>query len=289
MKNWNEIRTAACVARLGTVTAAAQDLSVHRATVIRHIDLLEQEYGAKLFVRAQHGYTATDFGKELLAVADLTSSRFEQLHRYVKKSSKDLQGQLVVAAFDMLVPKLLPVLARFSTEYPTMNVLLNTGPGIARLDHGEADIAFRVGKKPDHPDLIVRPFQRESMGLFASKSYLNRMGMPTDVKAMSDHVFVSTSDPRALRAASFRWMDRSIPGQCIRYRFGEMINAERAIAAGLGIGFLPHSSAQENPDLIQVMSPLRNWSINSWRVTHVDLHRSGKIKAFLDIVKSAYQ
>ena len=42
MDNWDEIRTAFQVARKGTVSGAAEQLGVHHATVIRHIDALEQ-------------------------------------------------------------------------------------------------------------------------------------------------------------------------------------------------------------------------------------------------------
>ena len=44
--NWDEIRTAFHVARLGTVSAAAEALGVHHATVIRHIDALEKRLEA---------------------------------------------------------------------------------------------------------------------------------------------------------------------------------------------------------------------------------------------------
>ena len=49
MDNWDEIRTAFQVARLGTVSGAADVLGVHHATVIRHIDALEGRLGVKLF------------------------------------------------------------------------------------------------------------------------------------------------------------------------------------------------------------------------------------------------
>ena len=42
MDNWDEIRTAYHVARVGTVSGAAERLGVHHATVIRHIDALEE-------------------------------------------------------------------------------------------------------------------------------------------------------------------------------------------------------------------------------------------------------
>ncbi len=64
--NWDEIRTAYHVARLGTVSGAAEALGVHHATVIRHIDALEARIGVKLFQRHARGYTPTEAGEDLL-------------------------------------------------------------------------------------------------------------------------------------------------------------------------------------------------------------------------------
>ncbi len=51
-----------------TVSGAAEVLGVHHATVIRHIDALEQRLGVKLFQRHARGYTATEAGQDLLQV-----------------------------------------------------------------------------------------------------------------------------------------------------------------------------------------------------------------------------
>ncbi len=58
MDNWDELRTAYQVARLGTVSGAAEVLGVHHATVIRHIDALEGRMGVKLFQRHSRGIHA---------------------------------------------------------------------------------------------------------------------------------------------------------------------------------------------------------------------------------------
>ena len=60
LDNWDEVRTAYQVARLGTVSGAAEVLGVHHATVIRHIDSLEKRLGTKLFQRHPRGYTPTE-------------------------------------------------------------------------------------------------------------------------------------------------------------------------------------------------------------------------------------
>ena len=79
MDNWDEVRTAYHVARLGTVSGAAEALGVHHATVIRHIDALEGRLGVKLFQRHARGYTATEAGEDLLRVARATDDQFAQL------------------------------------------------------------------------------------------------------------------------------------------------------------------------------------------------------------------
>ena len=55
MDNWDEVKTALHVARVGTVSGAAEVLGVHHATVIRHIDALEERLGVKLFQRHPRG------------------------------------------------------------------------------------------------------------------------------------------------------------------------------------------------------------------------------------------
>ena len=68
---WTEIRTAAQVARLGRVSAAAEALGMHHSSVIRHIDLLEERLHTRLFQRHARGYTPTEAAEELLRTAGL--------------------------------------------------------------------------------------------------------------------------------------------------------------------------------------------------------------------------
>ena len=78
MDYWNEIHTAYWVARTGTVSGAAKRLGVHRATVNRHIDVLEVAIEARLFLRHRRGYELTDVGREFLQVAGRSHGRSEE-------------------------------------------------------------------------------------------------------------------------------------------------------------------------------------------------------------------
>jgi DNA-binding transcriptional LysR family regulator len=98
MDSWDEIRTAFNVARIGTVSGAAEVLGVHHATVIRHIDALEERLGVKLFQRHARGYTPTEAGEDLLRVAQATDDQFSQLAGRIKGRGNDVSGELVVTS-----------------------------------------------------------------------------------------------------------------------------------------------------------------------------------------------
>ena len=117
MDNWDEVRTAFQVARMGTVSGAAEVLGVHHATVIRHIDALERRLGVKLFQRHARGYTATEAGADLLRVAQATEDQFNQLAGRLKGQGDEVSGELVVTSLGSLAPLLVPVLAEFQQRH----------------------------------------------------------------------------------------------------------------------------------------------------------------------------
>ncbi|MEL6468017.1 MAG: LysR family transcriptional regulator, partial [Pseudomonadota bacterium] len=73
MDKWSELRTVYHVAKLGTVSKAAETLDMHRATVNRHIDAIESDIGGRVFIRHSRGYTLTELGQEVLQVAERTT------------------------------------------------------------------------------------------------------------------------------------------------------------------------------------------------------------------------
>ena len=98
MDHWDEVRTAYQVARLGTVSGAAEVLGVHHATVIRHIDALEGRLGVKLFQRHARGYTPTEAGQDLLKVAKAADDQFHQLGARLKGHGDGVTGDLTVTS-----------------------------------------------------------------------------------------------------------------------------------------------------------------------------------------------
>ena len=280
MDNWNEIRTAAQVARLGTISAAAENLGVHRATVTRHIDELEATLGAKLFQRHARGFTATELGRELLRVANATDEQFGQLIRQAKGQSGALSGELIVTTLEGLAGYIMPNIAKFSALHLDIRVRFLTSESLMKLEYGQAHIAFRAGTRPDDPDNVVRLFKKLDMALYASKTYTAAHGIPKTLEQFKQHRFIGTLG-EASRAPFNKWLLNMLGDNPIKLEANQAHVMQIALDAGLGIGFMPVLAARDNPNLVEIMAPKPEWQISIWMVTHVDLHRSAKVQAFI--------
>jgi DNA-binding transcriptional LysR family regulator len=78
----------------------------------------------------------------------------------------------------------------------------------------------------------------------------------------------------------------NVPGENIVFRSGDVHAQRNAILAGAGIGFTSVLQAAEVPGLVQVMEPRPEWAAPLWLVTHMDLHRTTKVQAFLTYLKA---
>lgn len=284
--NWDEIRTAFQVARIGTVSGAAEALGVHHATVIRHVDALEARLGVKLFQRHARGYTPTDAGMDLLQVAQATADQFEQLAGRLHGQGAAMTGELVVTTLDTLSPLLMPVLGDFQADHPELTVRLITDARVFRLEYGEAHVAIRAGRAPEEPDNVVQALYTQRHALFAHKRYVDRHGMPKTDADLAQHLMIGPDD-ESHRAQFFRWLFETLPSEAIRFRTNASRAAEDAVCSGLGVGFLPLWVARNCPDLVQVRAPSDAWDTNLWLVTHVDLHRTAKVQSFAAALKDA--
>ncbi|MEM6941913.1 MAG: LysR family transcriptional regulator [Pseudomonadota bacterium] len=284
MDHWTEIYTALCVAKSGTVSKAAEHLGVHRATINRHIDALESGLGAKLFLRHRRGYELTDTGVEFLAVAAHAHDTLEDFFGRVRVQNAEIEGEIVVTTLSPLTELIIPVVLAFRHRYPRTRVSLDTADTLAKLEQAEAHVALRVGPKPTYDDYVVQPFCTLEFTLFAHQTYLERHGEP-QFGDLAGHLFVGNPDP-ASRAPFEAWLGRNIPPEQVVITSTSARVLETAIFKGEGIGFLPLSYANQFPELTAVVPPKQSWRVQSWLVTHVDVHRSDKVQSMLACLKA---
>jgi DNA-binding transcriptional LysR family regulator len=284
--NWDEIRTAFQVARIGTVSGAAEVLGVHHATVIRHIDALERRLGAKLFQRHARGYTPTEAGRDLQLVAQATEDQFGQLSGRIRGQGTTVTGELVVTSITGIADLVTPVFVSFQALHPEVRVRFLADTRVFRLEYGEAHVAIRAGATPEEPDNVVQPLAVARWALYASRGYVAAHGMPSDEEDFARHRFIGTNGD-TMRAPFHRWLRERVPDENFTFLATDAATMEQAVRSGAGIGFVGLRIAQDDPDLVPVLAPRAEWDAPLWLVTHVDLHRTTKVQAFLAHIKEA--
>lgn len=288
MDKWAELRTAYHVARLGTVSAAAEALGFHRATVNRHIDVLEAELGARIFIRHSRGYALTELGQDVLRVARKTEELTEDLAGRVKGAGSQIEGEIKLTLLAPFAAILMQPIASFRAKNPNCMVSINVSEDLARLEYGEAHIALRAGPKPDHPDYVVSSFGRVGFNLYAHDSYVRRLGRPESEADLQGHQFVV---PQSLngRQPYLPWIHEHVRPEMIALSCRHFEITHSAVRAGIGMGFLADHEVQGDPDFHRILTPNKAWSGTLWLVTHVDLHRTEKVQAMLASIRSARQ
>lgn len=285
MDNWDEIRTAYQVARLGTVSGAAEVLGVHHATVIRHIDSLETRLGVKLFQRHARGYKPTEEGEDLARVARGTDDEFQQMVGRFKGRGAETAGEVVITSLLVFSKLLVPALVSFQALHKAVTVRFLTDERLYRLEYGEAHLAVRAGPKPQDPDNVVQRFGQQEWALYASAHYLAEHGRPSQVDELVTHRFIGHDDPEN-RAPFNRWMIDNIPRSQVTFRATDSDVVLQAVQGDAGLGFIPVDVAEREKNLVQVLAPRQEWSVPIWLVTHVDLHRTPKVQAVLEHLKT---
>ena len=149
------------VVRLGSVTAAAEELVVTQPSVSAAVAALEREVGVKLTERAGRGITPTPAGVAYARYAtDVLALLKEGSDAAVEVASgagRHLRIKAVTTAGEYLLP---PLVRAFRERRPALEVSVHVGNRqevFRRLGAREADVAIS-GRAPEGGDLEGVPF-----------------------------------------------------------------------------------------------------------------------------------
>jgi DNA-binding transcriptional LysR family regulator len=137
-------------AKLGSLTMAAETLSISQPAVSQSLKQLESLIGAKLFVRASKGVKLTAEGALLYSYV---AKGYEQIELGEKKVAQMLNlelGEMRIGASDMTLRFfLLPYLEKFHEQYPGIKVTVTNAPTPETLHYlQEGKIDFGVVSTP---------------------------------------------------------------------------------------------------------------------------------------------
>ncbi len=281
MNNWENLRFYLAVARQGTATAAALELRVSHATVLRRIDQLENELGVRLFKRLQTGYELTEVGTGLLDGASALERNIDELVVQCQGQDDELQGPLRVTQPESDTLNLYDLYTQFAERYPGIALQLHSSNAIANLNQQEFDIALRLTDNP--PELLVgRCLGPVRFAIYGRQDYLGQFKNRSDLAEFSWIIWTHGQ-------IESRWLNRIVPDASVVLYSSSRTDVLNAIRAGMGVGFVSTQIAMQHSDLVTVPAPRSHGSFKLWMLTHRDLRNQARIKVFMRFMVEAFR
>lgn len=116
-------------AKSGSITAAAEELSISQPAVSQSVKQLEDILGVKLFIRTSKGIILTREGEALLPFVSRSMDELESGERKLKELLDHEAGEIKIGASDMTLKYyLLPYLEKFHALHPKVKVTVYNSP-----------------------------------------------------------------------------------------------------------------------------------------------------------------
>ena len=171
--NLNGILHFEAVARRGTITRAAEELSVSPSAVSQQIKLLEQELGVKLFRRDGRLLSLTLEGEQLFQTSATALRMLRDARRHLGKTHEMRRLNLrVTPSFG--VRWLGPRLYAFVDEHPDWDLRVDAAPDPTDFDREVMDLDIRYGTG-QWAGFHVQPVVRDQVLPLCSPEYLARL------------------------------------------------------------------------------------------------------------------
>ncbi len=279
--NWDDARIFLAVARHGQLLGAAKALGLNHATVARRITALEDALGSTLFRRKTNGTELTAQGERFLVQAEIMESASLAAAEAAGANSS-LEGVVRIGGPDGFgVAFLAPRIGELTERHPGLRIELVPVPRAFSLSRREADIAVTL-ERPREGRLVARKLTDYSLGLYASRTYLDRHGTPETLDDLAHHRLVGYVDD-LLYTASLDYTGEFLRHWRSTLSVSSAMGQTEAVRAGAGIGILHTFMASGDAHLVPVL-PLHTVTRAYWTVMHEDLRgvrRIGVVSDFL--------
>jgi DNA-binding transcriptional LysR family regulator len=280
---WDDLRYVLAVAAEGSLAGAARALGVNHTTVLRRVNAFEERLGLRLFERLPTGYFLTSGGAELIEAARLMEDTVTALERRLAGQDRRLAGAVRVTTTDTLIDMLLPpILAAFRAKHPSIQVELILSNEAFNLAKRAADVAIRPADNPPE-GLIGRRVSAIAFAIYAGRGYLAQTGKMED---LSKRAWLAPTDELSTTSVA-QWMRVALPQAEIALKANSLLALRRAAVENLGLAALPCYLGDSSNDLIRVRPPIPAMTTALWILTHEDLRRSARVRAFTEFVAAA--
>lgn len=279
--DWDDLRVFLTVARLGSLTRAAQVLDLSQPTVGRRIAALERRTGSRLLERTPTGYVLTIAGAAILAHLERMEGEALTVERLINGHDAGLSGPVRVTAIEWFAARTLaPIYAEFSLKHREVTIELLTDVRLFSLTRREADIALSFNRF-DQGDIFQRKVADVPHALFAAPAYIARRGRPSCADGMDGHAVIQMDEQHGGQVDA-EWLAGLASSARIVLRSNSREAQARACAAGAGVAVLPKCLGEKTPGLEEIITPSPPPSRTVWLGVHRDVRQTPRIRALVE-------
>lgn len=290
MDRFEDLRCFVQVVDLGSVTRAADALSIAPSAVSRRIKELEARLGAQLLTRTTRRMSLTEAGQGFHARAQAILRDLAEAEAEAGDAHGALTGLLRVAApLTFGTRHLSGIIADFAADHPGVDIDIDLSDRLVDLVGEGFDLGIRIGTLRES-SLVARKLVDIGVAVIAAPRFLAQHGMPRqpdDLRALPALCYVGSERADIWR---YRGADGS-PGAVQvkpRMRSGNGEVLRDAAIAGLGVALQPWfivDQAVARGDL-QVILAHVDWPPSAaYAVYPATRHLSAKARAFIDFVR----
>ena len=168
--------------------------------------------GANLIWRGGRKFALTPEGKSAIAAAEAIETVVASAKSAIRVAKQGVEGVVKFSFVSSIVPVLLPLMTELAAKYPRLTIEMQADNRRMDLAIGEADVALRMAR-PSETDLVARRAVVMGWGVYASKDYADKFGLPATPGELSSHRLVHYIEELHVQPA-IRWLRRFPPAKC---------------------------------------------------------------------------
>jgi DNA-binding transcriptional LysR family regulator len=260
------------VARLGSISQAAEALHLTQSAVSIQIGSIEDTVGTPLLVRTGRGVRLTEAGELLQNYADRVIALWNEMGESMDTFLGAFSGTLRVGAVATTEYWLPSLLVAFANEHPKAKVKLHTGNRdeiVRSLAAQEVDVAV-MGNPPDELKPTSTRFAKNPMGFLASPDHPLMAERRLTMAKLAEAPLLVRERGSGSRAT----LTRLFKEAGLNMRIGSELSSNEAIKqmciAGFGPAYLSlHTCILEMKAGLLTLLPMpRNTIEREWFVAH---------------------
>lgn len=175
------------VTRLGSFTAAGQELRLSTASVSRIVAEVEADLGVRLVNRTTRRLSPTDAGEEFVQRSSGILEELDALRSTVRERHEAPRGRLRVSCVTAFGNECLaPAIPGFLEQFPQLKISLDISNRRVDLIEEHYDVAIRVGPLRDS-SLVAQKIFSQRMIFVAAPEFCRRYGMPRSLDEIRNY------------------------------------------------------------------------------------------------------